>query len=124
MITGVGTDIVEIERIRRSHDRFGDRFLRKVFTEDELAYCLAKKDPIPSLSVRFAVKEAFVKAARLGKYHTNTWTDVSVVVSSEGVPRLETFNALRNVVAGQRVHVTVSHSELYATATVVLERIS
>ncbi|MCB0833769.1 MAG: holo-ACP synthase [Bacteroidetes bacterium] len=123
MITGVGTDIVEIKRIRQSYLKYGDRFLERIFTVNELDYCMQKKDPIPSLAVRFAVKEAFVKAAHLGKYHSNTWTDVSVVLSKEGVPIIEVYNALREVVAGQRVHLSVSHSEHYATATVVLERI-
>ncbi len=62
MIRGVGTDIVSVERFRRAGARWGDRFFTRVFTDAELAYCRARKDPYPHLAARFAAKEAVIKA--------------------------------------------------------------
>lgn len=62
MIVGIGTDIVEISRIKNAVAKWGERFLRKIFTENEISYCYKKKDPFPHLAVRFAAKEAVIKA--------------------------------------------------------------
>ena len=62
MILSVGNDIVENGRIKDTFDKFGERFLEKVFSKDEVEYCLSKKNAIPHLSARFACKEAFIKA--------------------------------------------------------------
>ncbi len=122
MIIGVGMDIVEIERIKKSYEQFGDRFLNRIFTEDEIAYCFSKKQPYPSLAVRFASKEALVKAAKLGKYHSNSWLDVAVAVSGKGLPELVVFNKLKKKLKGMRIHLSLSHSDDYATAVVVIEK--
>jgi len=62
MICGIGTDIVDVGRIRKAVERWGDRFLKRVFTEAEVVYCLAKANPYPHLAARFAAKEAVMKA--------------------------------------------------------------
>lgn len=62
LIVGIGTDIVEIERLRRAWERTGERFLAKIFTQGELAYCRAFNDPWPHLAARFAAKESVMKA--------------------------------------------------------------
>jgi holo-[acyl-carrier protein] synthase len=62
MIYGTGIDIVQTERIREAVDRWGERFLARIFTQDEISYAYKKKDPFLPLSVRFAAKEAFIKA--------------------------------------------------------------
>jgi len=62
MIYGIGTDIVEIKRVRDAVERWGKRFLKKIFTENEISYCYKKKDPFLHLAVRFAEKEALIKA--------------------------------------------------------------
>ena len=122
MIIGVGTDIIEIERIKKSYEQFGERFFKRVFTSEEIAYCFSKKDPYPSLAIRFASKEALVKAAKLGKYHTNSWQDVSVSLSGEGLPGVTLFNDLERELEGTRIHLSMSHSDYYATAVVVIEK--
>lgn len=122
MITGIGTDIVEIERIKKSHLEYGDKFLKRIFTQEEIDYCLSKENPYPSLAVRFASKEALVKAARVGKNHPHTWTDVSVEVNPEGIPHVFLFNKLKQYLEDTRIHLSVSHSHFYATAVVVIEK--
>jgi holo-[acyl-carrier protein] synthase len=122
MITGIGTDVVEISRIRDSHERFGDRFLRRIFTQPELDYAMKKKDPFPSLAVRFAAKEAFAKAIRAGSGNTLAWTDVAVYVDASGVPHLSLSASLGEVLRNARMHVSLSHSRRYAVATVVIEK--
>ena len=62
MIHGIGTDLVEVERIRRIHKKYGDRFLNRIFIQEELIYSMKKKDPYPHLAARFALKEALIKA--------------------------------------------------------------
>lgn len=122
MIFGIGTDIVEIERIKKSHHQYGDKFLKRIFTQEEINYCLKKENPYPSLAVRFASKEALVKAARIGRHHSHTWTDVSVEVSSEGIPHVFLFNELKALLIDAGIHISVSHSRHYATAVVVIEK--
>jgi len=68
MIHGIGIDIVEIARMRRLVERYGERFLRRVFTEGERAYAMQRRDPIPSLAARFAAKEAGLKALGAGVF--------------------------------------------------------
>ena len=66
MILGIGIDIIEVTRIRASHERFGERFLNRVLHPAEIAYCLSHKNPAPFLAVRFAAKEAISKAFGTG----------------------------------------------------------
>lgn len=122
MIFGVGTDIIEIERIRKSHKEYGDKFLRRIFTQEEIDYCLKKEDPYPSLAVRFASKEAMVKAARVGKFHPHSWTDVSVELDPEGIPHVFLYHELKEELKDMRIHISVSHSNAYATAVVMIEK--
>ena len=65
MKINVGNDLIENSRIKEALEKFGDRFLEKVFTPSEIEYCMNKKDPIPHLSARFSCKEAFIKAIDL-----------------------------------------------------------
>jgi holo-[acyl-carrier protein] synthase len=122
MIIGIGTDIIEINRIKKSYEKFGERFLKRIFVEEELHYCFSKKDPIPSLAIRFAAKEAFVKAAKLGKFHPYSWLDVRVSLTEDGLPGIVTFRELKKELSGLRIHLSMSHSDHYATAVVVIEK--
>jgi len=62
MIYGVGIDIVAVKRLRDAHEKWGMRFFERIYTRKEIDYCFSKKDPFPSLAVRFAAKEAVIKA--------------------------------------------------------------
>jgi holo-[acyl-carrier protein] synthase len=114
MITGVGIDIIEVARIRNSVEE-NPRFLQRIFTPQELTYCLGKKNKYQHLAARFASKEAFFKA--LGR--RITWTDVEMVNLSSGKPQLNIKAKKR--FSFSRVHVSVSHLADYAVALVILE---
>ena len=88
MIVGTGVDITEVPRIQAALDRFGDRFLRRVFTPDEVRYCLSKANSAERLAARFAAKEAGMKAIGTGLRHGVTWQDVEVVHLPGGRPSL------------------------------------
>src|SRR5262245_42610656 len=88
MILGTGFDLVAVPRFTRFFERHGERGLDRLFTSDELAYCLSHANPAPSLAVRFAAKEAFYKAIGTGIGPSGGWKDVEVVRLSSGRPRL------------------------------------
>jgi holo-[acyl-carrier protein] synthase len=120
VIVAIGTDIVALERIRKIlNTPSRERFLERTFTSAELAYCLAKPDPAPSLAARFAAKEAFQKCWP----ETHGWTDVWI--EFEGVkPKLKFSNQLEPIMIerGWQAHVSVSHEKEFAVATVILEQ--
>ena len=86
MVEGLGVDVVEIDRVRGVVDRWGDHFLRKVFTDGELAYARSKKDGVQHLAARFAVKEAVGKALSTGWQGGFRWRDIEVGNASNGRP--------------------------------------
>ena len=121
-IIGLGFDATDLPRIRDVYDRYGDRFLRRVFTDGEIAYCTRQRDPVPSLAGRFAAKEATMKA--LGTGHSNgvLWKDIEVVRHG-GPPQLRlTGGALRRFEAlkARRSLVTITHADTLAMAQVLL----
>ena len=79
MIVGTGVDIAEVGRIQAAVKRFGDRFLKRVFTPDEVRYCMGKPNAAERLAARFAAKEAGMKAIGTGLRHGVTWQDVEVL---------------------------------------------
>jgi holo-[acyl-carrier protein] synthase len=105
----LGVDIVEVDRVRRLANRYGDRFLRRIFTDNELATCLAKVRPSESLAARFAAKEAFAKAWRGA--NAPRWKDVEVVMDGSR-PRFK----LHGAAAGCRAHLSLSHTHQFAVA--------
>jgi holo-[acyl-carrier protein] synthase len=116
----VGVDIVEVERIAGAVARWGDRFLRRVFTPEELAYCQGN---IPSLAARWAAKEAVVKALETGAWREGIrWTDVEVLREGEGPPRVRLHGAARQraeEMGLRRWALSLSHSRTAAIAFVV-----
>ncbi len=121
MIFGIGTDIVEIDRIRQAVERWGDRFLRRVFTEQEIALCYGRKDPFPGLAARFAAKEAMIKASRVSL----PYRDIEIVRGGTGSPSIAlrgTAPALLGKEECLLIHLSMSHERSHAVATVVLER--
>jgi holo-[acyl-carrier protein] synthase len=122
VIVAVGIDIIELHRIRKIlESTSGKRFLQRTYTPNELEYCLAKKNPVPSLAARFAAKEAFQKTW----FEAHGWHDVWV--EFEGVkpvlrlaPKLETIMQQH----AWRAHLSLSHTLENAVASVVLEQVS
>lgn len=124
MIYGIGTDIVEIARMREAVRKWGDRFLRRIFTEAELSYCCRKKDPAPCLAARFAAKESFIKAfdPEGGIAHLR---DIEVVNGPTGKPFIRPGGGLaKSFPAGGPlvIHLSLTHEQSHAAATVILER--
>ncbi|MCE5199438.1 MAG: holo-ACP synthase [Armatimonadota bacterium] len=115
-ILGVGTDIVETERIRDLCER-EEAFLRRVFSQSELDYSLGKPSMYLHLAARFAAKEAVAKA--LG--HSFSWQDVEVTNNSEGKPEVILHGKAKDVAGGAKVHLSVSHTKHYASAVAVVE---
>lgn len=125
MIAGIGLDLVAVDRMRAFHDRWGERGLRRVFTVDELGYCLTHSDPAPSLAARFAAKEAFFKAVGTGWGVGGALAEVEVRRGPSGDPELAIAGRAAESVArigGGRIHVTLTHSARTAAAVVILER--
>jgi len=122
MIHGIGIDIVKVERMREVVEKWQEKFLQKVFTLDEIAYCYHMKDPFPSLSVRFAAKEAAIKAS--GSRAFIPFTDIEVLNDERGNPSIlprGAFAAFLRENALSRIHLSMSHEKEYGVAFVVLE---
>ena len=122
MIYGIGVDIVKIDRMRKTVERWGEKFLERVFTSNEINYCYEKRDPSLSLSVRFAAKEALIKA--IGSEISVSLTDIEVMNYGSGRPfikvkgRLESFFEEKAI---RSAHLSLSHEHEYGVACVVLE---
>jgi len=124
VILGIGTDIIEVARIRASHERFGDRFARRILLPAEIEYCLAHKDPSPFLAVRFAAKEAISKAFGTGIGAPLGWQDMEIRRRASGEPYVVMHSGglkLLQERQGKHVLVSLSHTVNYATAVAILE---
>ncbi len=125
MIVGTGTDLMEIARIRETVTRYGDRFLTRVFTPEEVAYCQRKiHNAAESLAARFAAKEAAAKALGTGIAGGVAWTEIEVRRLPGARPTLHFTGRAADRAAAMRVrvaHLTISHSRDFAIALVVLE---
>ena len=124
MILGVGIDIIEVARIQASHERFGQRFLKRVLRPDEVAYCLLHKNPAPFLAARFAAKEAVSKAFGTGIGSQLGWQDIEVKHRESGQPFVVLHGDGQKLLeqrGGRIVHLSLSHTENYAAAVAILE---
>ena len=121
-IIGIGIDATDLPRVADILGRYGDRFLRRVFTDGEIAYCTKRRDPVPHLAGRFAVKEAAMKALGTGQSRGVMWKDIEVVRGG-WPPRVQFHGgaARRAEEMGVRQSlVTITHSEQLAFAQVML----
>jgi len=124
VIVGTGIDIAEVPRIAASITRFGDRFLRRVFTEEEIRYCESKANRVERYAARFAAKEAAMKAIGTGWNHGVAWRDVEVCRQPGGRPTI-TFHRraaeFATKLGAVRVALSLSHTAQHAIAQVILE---
>ena len=123
-VLGVGIDLVECARIQHSLDRFGDRFLHRVFTEGEIAYATSMKVPAKHLAARFAAKEAVSKAFGTGIGKAMGWRDIDVRKKPSGEPFLVLEGGAKDLAAQRGVKnalITLSHTDNHAVAMIVLE---
>lgn len=125
MIVGTGIDICEVPRIRASWERFGQRFLDRVFTPDEIAYVERKANKFERYAARFAAKEAGMKAIGTGWRRGVRWKDFEVVNERSGKPTL-VFHGKAKEFAGalgaDHVNLSLTHTKDQAMAFVILER--
>jgi holo-[acyl-carrier protein] synthase len=124
MIVGTGIDIVEVPRIGQSIERFGERFLKRIFTPAEIRYCQAKANFVERFAARFAAKEAGMKAIGTGMRGGVSWQDFEVGREPGGRPTMLLHGKAAQVAAGlgmRRAHLSVSHTEEHAVAYVILE---
>ena len=124
MIFGVGTDVVEIGRIQKALERFGERFAKRVLCEPELQRFRAHRLPANYLAKRFAAKEAFTKALGTGIRAPANWHGVWVANLSSGKPELQFSEPLRKLLSQRgisRSHVSLTDERGIASATVILE---
>ena len=123
-IIGVGLDATEIERIALAIERYGDRFIHRVFTDGEIAYCQRKRDAASSFAARFAAKEAAMKALGTGYSRGVHWVGIEVV-RHHGPPQLHFHDGAARRFAGMgatRSLLTLTHSRDLAIAHVLLFR--
>jgi holo-[acyl-carrier protein] synthase len=125
MILGTGIDLIEVERIRSSFQKFGERFALRLLVGGELEYCLSHRDPAPFIAARFAAKEAVSKAFGTGIGASIGWHDIEVRRRESGEPYVilhgkgeELFRAR----GATRLHLSISHTVQHATAISILER--
>lgn len=124
MVVGLGTDLTEIERIQHSLERFGDRFLRRVYTDDEIAYCRRKRRSAESFAARFAAKEAGAKALGTGISSGVSWQEFAVGREPGGRPTLRLSGRAAEIARGLgvvRVSLSLTHTQAWAMAVVVME---
>jgi holo-[acyl-carrier protein] synthase len=124
MLIGTGIDLIEIARIQKSMDRYGDRFLDRIYTSAEKAYCLRKRNAAESLAARFAAKEAAAKALGTGISFGVTWLEIEVTRQPSGRPGL-LFHGRAALIASRlgvtNAALSLTHSNDLAMASVALE---
>jgi holo-[acyl-carrier protein] synthase len=124
MIVGSGIDLVEIERIQHSVDRYGSRFLNRVYTRAEQAYCQRKRKAAESFAARFAAKEAGAKALGTGIGFGVNWLEIEVVREASGRPTIAFHGRAAQIAAYLGVvhaALSITHTGSLAMASVVLE---
>lgn len=116
-ILGLGTDIIEIERIRDSIDEYDDKFLERLFTPKEIEYCKKHRDPAIRFAGRFAAKEAIAKALGTGFGKEFHWHDVEILNNELGKPFASLTPEFKKLHEGTRLELSISHCKSFATAT-------
>src|SRR5574340_1435955 len=122
MIYGIGIDIIKIERMKIAVTRWNRKFLDRIFTEEEIRYAYRKKDPFLSLSVRFAAKEALIKA--VGSSVQVSLKEIEILNQEGGRPFVRVTGRLSAFFEDNTIrctHVSLSHEQEYGVACVVLE---
>jgi len=121
-ILGIGLDATDIPRVEKAIARYGDRFVHRIFTETEIAYCSSKYRPAPHYAGRFAAKEAFIKS--VGGLRGLTMRDIEILNDNEGKPAFRLNTAVDRMLKERGIrHITLSvtHTNQYASALVIME---
>ena len=124
MILGTGVDIAEVPRIRESIERYGQRFLRRIYTDGEIQYCESKASRFESYAARFAAKEAGMKALGTGWSRGVRWRDIEVVRPKGQRPTIQFHGqaaAIADKLGTKNVALSLTHTREQALAHVILE---
>ena len=122
-IIGLGLDATEIDRVAATIERFGARFLQRIFTDGEIAYCQRRREPAVHFAGRFAAKEAAMKALGTGRSRGVLWRDIEVVRRG-GPPQLQFHGGARRrlaAIGGQSSLLTITHTKNLALAQVIIQ---
>jgi holo-[acyl-carrier protein] synthase len=122
MIRGIGVDILEVERMRQAIERWGADFLSRVFTKKEIEYCNSKKERSQHFAARFAAKEAVSKALATGWSGGFRWKDVEIGNEPSGKPTVTVHENVKNLLAGSKIFLSLSHTKSTVVAFAVIER--
>jgi len=124
MIAGVGTDIVETDRMRELLKRHGEAFMRRILTDAEIKEASSRRDPVPFISGRWAAKEAISKALGCGIGQHCAWTDLEITPDGKGKPEAVLSGSAKETADGlgvKKVMLSISHERGHAVATALLE---
>ena len=121
-IVGIGVDVVDVKRMKIVLDARGMPLIRKLFTEAEIAYCAAKKNPHEHYAARFAAKEAVSKAMQTGWSGKFRWRDVEVINNPSGAPRVILHDFVAQQLQHCSVHISLSHTENTVVAFAIIEK--
>jgi len=121
MVIGIGIDIIEIDRIKESVDNYGDQFLSKIYTEDELKYCLSKQNKYQHLAARFAAKEAIYKAISSNWDSELSWQDMEIINAPNGMPEVKFRGNLEKFLSTEKkLKISMSHSRDYVACVAIV----
>ena len=121
MVLGIGIDIIEIERIKKSVDEFGDAFLKKIYTQTEIMYSFSRPNKYQHLAARFAAKEAIYKALSSDTDRVYSWQDVEIYNEVNGLPKVNFYGDLKDYLNDDKqLKISMSHSENYVTCVAIL----
>ena len=123
MLLHIGVDVIEVERVKKVYERQKERFLKRVFTQEEQDYCFSKSNPFPHLAARFAAKEAVSKSFSTGIGKLFSWTSCSIYHGPRMQPLVrldEQGKALLKSIGATEVRITLSHTKTTAVAVAAL----
>jgi holo-[acyl-carrier-protein] synthase len=121
LISGIGIDVIEIQRIKDVIEKWDEKFVVRLFSRDEILRCRQRANPAECFAVRFAAKEALAKAVGHGWCRHFRWTDVEVVNDQAGKPDLRIIGITARLVENKRVMLSLTHTREYAAAMVIVE---
>lgn len=119
MILGIGNDILEIERVREAIDSQGDRFIQKLFSPREQAYCKKFNDPVPHFAARFSAKESIVKALGTGFGSMAAFHEIEIINNDQGKPEVFFAETLKSRFDDPQVLLSISHCKSYVSTVAI-----
>jgi holo-[acyl-carrier protein] synthase len=120
VVDSLGIDIVEVKRVKAAMEKWGDRFLHRVFTPGEIAYCRRRSSPEQSFAARFAAKEAILKAIGTGLSQGIRWTSMEIVNDKNGRPSVKLGKMIKDKIGDKKILISMSHTKEYAVAQAIL----